>query len=149
MNLETSYCVLGLATLAYLIYLNNYKIPKTTKKLERVIEFLKIHESESRKAGVPEEVMTERYYHLRFRIERFLYTHVSTSRFCMVAIFAANLCLTLFILRLGFIGDRDVAFYALICNIAATHFKGLYWDSELGYLFYRSREILGEHSPSF
>lgn len=149
MNAEVSYYVLGFATLVYLTYLNNYKIPKTTKKLERVIEFLKIHESKSRKAGVPEKVMSERYYHLRLRIEQFLYTYVSIGRFCMVAIFAANLCLTLFILRIGFIGDRETALVALMGNIVVTYFKGLYWDSELGYLFYRSREILGEHSPSF
>lgn len=149
MNAEVSYYVLGFATLVYLIYLNNYKIPKTTKKLERVIEFLKIHESKSRKAGVPEKVMSERCYHLRFRIEQFLYTYVSIGRFCMVAIFAANLCLTLFILRIGFIGDREAALMALMGNIVATYFKGLYWDGELGYLFYRSREILGQGSPSF
>ena len=65
----------------------------------------------------------------------------------MVVSFVAKLSLFLFITRA--LKSLDAAFYALVFDVVAVYIKGLYWDSRLGYLFYRSREILGEHSPSF
>lgn len=147
MNSEISYCILGFATLAYWLYLRYYKLPSITRKLECVVKLLKIHESESRKAGMSEKVIAERYNHLKSHIERFLYSEFNIGALCMVVSFIAKLSLFLFITRA--LKPLNAAFYALLFDVVAVYIKGLYWDGRLGYLFYRSREILGEHSPSF